>query len=199
MESGSQKVEDDAMSKPIPGPSPAGPEYLFETDYKRPLSYHLIVSRFLADLIRKPSTWIRENVVEANRGPKYYWYHRKYPRALPIDECYIDDYPCMYEAHLEYERTRKVDRATLDILRFRRDNCWFWHASNTHEYAHPEDCNDIAETFAREETNYHMKYGDLHHHATVIHAFNKQKHRMIVERRKAEMASKAEQEESKAE
>jgi hypothetical protein len=179
MDSGSEK-EKDVASEPIPGPSPAGPEYIFEYDRNRPRSYTLIVGRFMAELVRTPVNWIRENVVEPNRGPKYYWYHKKYPRALPIDECYIDDYPCMYEAHLEYERTRKVDRATLDILRFRRDNCWYWNQTKTGEMAMSDACKDISETYDREETNYHMKYGDLHFHASVIHAYNKQKHMMIV-------------------
>lgn len=184
--------KEDAMSKPIPGPAPVGPEYILEADYRRPESYTLKVGRFFIELVRAPVRWVRSNVVEPNRGPKYYWYHRKYPRALPIDECYIDDFPCMYEAHLEYERTRKVDRATLDILRFRRDNCWYWHQTNIGEFATSDACKDIAETFEREEANYHTKYGEMTHRATVVQAFNKQKHRMIVDRRKAQMESEKE-------
>lgn len=169
---------------PIPGPSPVGPEYPFEPNWETKLSPGHRLGRFFADLVRKPAHWIRENVVEPNRGPKYYWYHRKYPRALPIDECYFDDLACMYEADLDYKRNFMVDRATLDILRNRRDNCNAWYATKHGQTYLAPECDGIKETYDREELNFFIKYGEMQFNASVLHAYNKQKHRMIVERRR---------------
>ena len=175
----------DILDKPIPGPTSAGPRYLFETDYERPLSYTLRTARFFADLVRVPTAWIRENIVEPNKGPKYYYYHRKYPRALPIDECYMDDVACIHEAELEFQRLHAIDRATLDLLRDRRDACQLWYKTQKGQIFFADECQGIVDTYNREETNFHIKYGDLHFNSTVMHAYNKQKHRMIVDRRRA--------------
>lgn len=183
---GARKTQEDILDKPITGPAPAGPEYIFEPDYDSPMSPALRIGRFFADLVRVPVHWVRENIVEVNRGPKYYWYHRKYPRALPIDECYLDDYACMYEANLEYKRTFMVDKATLDLLRFRRDNCWYWQVTKKGGVNAPHsECDDIKDTYSREELNFFIKYGELHFNSSVLHAYNKQKHRLIMERRRA--------------
>lgn len=176
------------LSKPITTPGPVGPEFIWERDEKRPMSYTLQFARFFTNLVREPVFWVRKNIVEPNRGEKYYWYHRKFPRALPIDECYIDDEPCMYEANLEYHRTRKVDRATLDILRWRRDHCLYWFLAREGRSTPSEKCQPFEDGYKEAETIYHMKYGDMHHGSGVIHAYNKQKHRMIVERRLAQQA-----------
>lgn len=170
--------------KPIPGPpSCPGPEHPFEPDWNRPKTGLLIFGRFLADTVRKPAHWIRENIVLPNRGEKYYWYHKKYEKALPIDECFTDDFVCIYEADIEYKRNRQVDRAILDLLQYRYDNCNFWNKTTRDQEYVSENCDDIALSIEREELNYKIKYGDLPNKGTVLQAFNKQKHRMIMERR----------------
>lgn len=170
--------------KPIPGPEPAGPEYIWEPDHDRPMTYSLWMMRGLADLVRVPAHWIRQNIVEPNRGPKYYWYHKKFGKPLPVDECYEDDFACLYEADLDFKRTKMIDKATLELLRYRRDSCHFWYIG-TKGMAQPADeCKDLVDTYTREEINYFIKYGDMHWNASVLTAYNKQKHRMIMERRK---------------
>lgn len=171
--------------KPIPGPEHVGPEYLSSREYSAPPSPALTAGRFVMDLIRKPAEWVRENIVEPNRGPKYYWYHRKFNRALPIDECYIDDSACIFEANMEYRRNQLVDRLALDLIRMRKDNCHFWWLTTKAQHQAAEECEGIEEIFNREQDNFFIKYGDLHFGSTVIHAYNKQKHRMIMERRRA--------------
>lgn len=188
----------DIMSKPIPGPQHVGPDWFLEPDMEKPRSLVVKTGRFFADLVRKPAHWIRENVVLPNKGPKYYWYHRKFPRALPIDECYMDDFACVYEADLEYERVHAVDRATLDILRQRRDACHLWYTTKHGKYFPAEECQDIVDTFNREETNFHIKYGDLRFKSGVLDAYNKQKCRMIVDRRRALKKQQEEAEISKS-
>lgn len=177
---------EEVHSKPIPGPPPGGPEYAGVVDYDRPLSAVARIGRFMADCVRSPAYWVRENIVEPNRGPKYYWYHRKFARALPIDECYMDDFACIYEANIEFRRVLMVDRETLNILQRRRDFCWWWHQTKQGRQFPAEECQDIIDTYKREEINFFIKYGDMAYNSSVEQAYMKQKNRMIMERRIAE-------------
>lgn len=190
----SSPADDDDV--PIPGPKAKGPDHPWDPDRDMVLNPALTVGRFFVDyLIRIPTQWFRENIIEPNKGPKYYWYHRKFKRALPIDECYRDDHTCMYEADMDYKRGLAVDRETLSILRFRRDSCHFWNATTKGNFWPSENCQELSDTYNREELNFFIKYGDLHWRANVVDAYNKQKHRMIMERRKAlrEAAESAEE------
>lgn len=182
----------------IPGPKGVKPDYAFHVDAEPVQSPARKLGSAVADLVRVPVHWIRENVVEKNRGPKTYWYHRKYNPALPVDECFIDDPVCVYEATREMERLRLVDKATLNILRYRRETCRFWEMTtqSNNNYA-MEACKDIEDTYNREEINFFLKFGDLSWFANAVDVFNKQKHRMIVERRRAIREKEAERSEAK--
>lgn len=171
--------------EPIPGPTAAGPEYVWEADPDMPVSTGLYISRKFLDLIKVPSLWIRENFVLPNKGPKYYWYHRKYERALPVDECYLDDTACLYEANVEFMRNQLVDLETLKILRLRLESCEYWNTTKHGELRTSPNCEELEKTLNREEVNWFIKYGDLHYGASVLNAYNKQKHRLIIERRRA--------------
>lgn len=46
-----------------------------------------------------------EKIVEPNRKV-YPWYHQKFRRVPTIDECYTDDYVCIYEANVQYQKDR---------------------------------------------------------------------------------------------
>lgn len=164
-------------------PEPNVGDYPWEPDRIATLGYFEIAGRFLADLVRVPTHWVRENIVEANRGPRYYWYHKKFDKALPIDECYFDDAACVHEADIEFKRGFLVDRATLELLRYRRDQCHYWMKYNN-EYDGPsENCQNLVDTCEAAELNFHIKYGDTRYKSGVREAYAKQKHRMIMERR----------------
>jgi NADH dehydrogenase (ubiquinone) 1 beta subcomplex subunit 10 len=60
--------------------------------------------------------------VEPNRRD-YNWYHQQFRRVPNIDECYIDDKVCIYEADQQFKRDRLVDSQILNILRLRMDDC----------------------------------------------------------------------------
>lgn len=180
---GNKRSEND---QPIHTPPPESDKHWLEPEFG-PISPSQHVSRAVFDIIRWPADWFRKNVVEPNRGPKYYWYHRKYARALPIDECYMDDDACFYEANLEFIRIRQVDRATLELLKVRRDACYYYYKDEKGlEQMKSDRCKDITDTFFREEENFFIKYGELPFRANVVNAYTKQKHRMIVERRRAQ-------------
>lgn len=178
--------------KPLTTSEPVGPDYPLEPDMRKPVSPMLYLGRGLADLVRKPAQWIHDNVVERNRGPKYYWYHRKFDRVVPIDECYLDDFGCVMEAEIEFRRLFKVDRAVLELLKWRRDYCLMWFSSDTGYFRPSEKCTEISNIYDREEDNFFIKYGEMNYKSTVVDAYYKQKHRMILERRKAQLEAERE-------
>lgn len=165
-------------------PQPNTGDYPWEPDRVAPMSAMEQFSRFLADFfIRNPTHWVRENIVEANRGPRYYWYHKKFEKALPVDECYLDDQACLKEADIEFKRGFMVDRATLELLRFRQNECNFWYKTTDGKNGPKAECDHLTATLKEAELNFHIKYGDTRHDSGVYEAFTKQKHRMIMERR----------------
>jgi len=137
------------------------------------------VINFLYNAVDKPATWFRETIVVPNR-PTYNYYHRKFRRVPTIDECYTDDELCIYEADEQYQRDRMVDSDILLILRQRRDDCYLYENPDFYK------CDKLKEAYNENLHNYFIKYGEMHVKADVRHAFMKQKHRMIWERRHPE-------------
>lgn len=176
-------------------PEPNTGDYPWEPDRIEPIGAWHKLGRYLLDLfVRDPVHWARENIVVANRGPRYYWYHKQFEKALPIDECYLDDYACIQEADIEFNRGFLVDRATLELLRYRKDQCNYWHRTTDDRDGQKEDCSDLEATLKQAELNYHIKYGDTRFKSGVYEAYTKQKHRMIMERRIALRKQAAERE-----
>jgi NADH dehydrogenase (ubiquinone) 1 beta subcomplex subunit 10 len=136
-------------------------------------------------LVDGPVTWFRETVVLPNRkGLKYY--HQEFPRVPTVDQCYTDDIACIFEAHEQFRRDKKVESTMISILRNRYSDCLFY---NTVDEA--EKCDSIKKEYEENVDNWFIKYGDLNPYCSVIDAFMKQKHRMIFERRQAEKAGAA--------
>jgi len=132
-----------------------------------------------------PVTWFREKIVEPNRQTEdFHWYHRKFPRVTDIDQCYTDDFPCIFEANEQFKRDFQVDSEIMRILRRRRGDCF------AHEYPdHHENCAKVVSDLDTAEINWFIKYGDLGARMTAREAYMKQKHRLVFERRKAEAAA----------
>ncbi|OQR72413.1 NADH-ubiquinone oxidoreductase [Tropilaelaps mercedesae] len=129
-----------------------------------------------------PVVWIRENIVEPNR-PKYYWYHRKYPRVPEIDECYFDDFPCQFEADRQFKRDMHVEAEILRLIRRRYTDCL------VHEYPdQTEKCAQMEADWKKYQVNWFIKYGDLGYKMNARDAYMKQKHRLVFERRQREKA-----------
>ena len=82
--------------------------------------------------------------------PKYY--HQKFPRVPTVEECYTDDVACIYEAHEQYKRDRKVDSRIIDILRMRWVECMRYHG---HDQA--DRCEKMKQDFLENETNWFIK------------------------------------------
>lgn len=181
----SKSQRDQQHDQPIPGPKQVGPVYLWEPLKDLPMTYLGWIGNRWIETVRAPVHWLREKVLEY-KGPKYYWYHKKFNRVLPIDECYHDDRACFYEANLEYRRNYLVDRQTLNILLSRYQNCTYWNIQNKGYRGGmvvEEECEPYRQKYLEEEINFYIKYGELKAFSSVIDAFTKQKYRMIMERR----------------
>lgn len=174
---------------------PPPPKFILERD---PMETRSPINKLLdwgTSLVSGPVDWIHEKIVLPNRGPKYYWYHRKYDRAVPIDECYVDDYACMWEADIEYKRNKLVESELLKLLSDRYENCLKWERGK-HGDDNIYQCEKELKDFKQADLNFFIKYGDLTYNGNVVTAFMKQKHRMIFERRKAAQEKAAKESEN---
>ena len=84
------------------------------------------------------------------------YYHQKFRRVPTVEECYEDDVVCIFEAHEQYKRDRKVDTRIVDILRMRWIECLRYHG---HDQA--ERCEDLRKVFQENETNWFIKCKSL--------------------------------------
>ncbi|EZA49570.1 NADH dehydrogenase [ubiquinone] 1 beta subcomplex subunit [Ooceraea biroi] len=133
-------------------------------------------------MIDTPVTYVREKFVEPNQK-KYPWYHQQFRRVPTIDECYTDDVVCYVEANSQFCRDKLVDDEIVYILRSRFEQCAFYHGEDKHV------CDDLRNIYEEAATNWFIKYGDMGVVINVKHAYMKQKHRMIWERRHGPVGS----------
>nr|AIX97483.1 mitochondrial NADH dehydrogenase (ubiquinone) 1 beta subcomplex 10 [Ceratosolen solmsi]AIX97513.1 PDSW subunit [Ceratosolen solmsi] len=131
-----------------------------------------------------PVTFFREKIIEPNQK-KYPYYHQKFRRVPTIDECYTDDYVCRYEANQQFLRDKDVENEILSILRQRYEHCNNEDPNQRGE----EKCESMYEYYKDAAAAWFAKYGDLGPKPHVVHAFMKQKHRMVWERRHGPVGS----------
>jgi len=137
-------------------------------------------------LFEGPVTAWREKVVEPIQSKnKSYYYHRRYRRVPTIDECYVGDILCQYEAQEQFRRDQMVDDEVLVILRQRRLECEMYHG----RVDAPKYCQKIVDDYITAETNWFTKYGDIGPNHDVVQAYMKQKHRLLWERRHGPVGS----------
>jgi len=158
--------------------------------YKDPNRARSNAARFaewvLETLFDKPVDWVRENISDKFRGPKYYYYHRQFKRVPTIDQCYIDDFGCFFEADEQHKRDRMVEGRILIHLRNRYTSC----AEYNWWYDREDKCMREWRDYTDASLNYFIKYGDLGSGSDVQDVYMKQKHRLIWERREKERIRK---------
>jgi len=130
------------------------------------------------NFLSAPGDYIKYNVLPKLRGPEYPYYHRIYRRVPTVDECKADDHLCIWEADEQYKRDLQVDTYILDVMRMRKTEC-IQHWMPDHEFKCQKEYKDEMEA----ERNWQIKHGDMGISACALHAFYKQKHRMVFERR----------------
>ncbi|XP_046741140.1 NADH dehydrogenase [ubiquinone] 1 beta subcomplex subunit 10 [Diprion similis] len=129
------------------------------------------------NILDAPVTFFREKIVVPNQQ-HYPWYHQKFRRVPTIDECYMDDPVCSYEANIQFKRDKLVESDIMNILRQRFEDCALYEGHD-----HMTKCQHIWDQYNEATTNWFIKYGDLGAYGHTRDAFMKQKHRMIWERR----------------
>ncbi|XP_053624022.1 NADH dehydrogenase [ubiquinone] 1 beta subcomplex subunit 10-like [Plodia interpunctella] len=129
-----------------------------------------------------PVTWFRDNIVVPNQQ-QYPWYHQKYRRVPTIDQCYVDDAVCDFEANAQFLRDKKVDSEILNILRSRYEDCMLYESPD-----HLSACKEVLERYQDAEECWFIKYGDLGANGDARKAYMKQKHRMIFEKRYGQLS-----------
>lgn len=92
-----------------------------------------------------------EKVVEPNQK-QYPWYHQKFRRVPTINECYTDDYVCIFEANQQFKRDRMVDNEILSILRQRFEDCVLYETPD-----HVEKCKPLVEAYNKGAENWFTK------------------------------------------
>ncbi|XP_008551749.1 NADH dehydrogenase [ubiquinone] 1 beta subcomplex subunit 10 [Microplitis demolitor] len=133
------------------------------------------------NILETPVIWFREKIVEPNRKV-YPWYHQKFRRVPTIDECYTDDYVCIYEANVQYQKDRMVDSEIVAILRNRYEDCVLYNQEI-------KACDNLYEILEEASADWCAKHADLGPQPDAREAFMKQKHRMVWERRHGPVGS----------
>ncbi|CDI97196.1 NADH ubiquinone oxidoreductase subunit 10 [Echinococcus multilocularis] len=135
---------------------------------------------FIANIIDKPVTLFREQIVERIRRKKFYYYHQRYARVPEIDSCRVGDRVCITEANDQFHRDRLVDANIVRILRQRVNECKKWYDRDYEDM--DRFCKPYVKDHEEAATNFFIKYGELYYWSDVRDAFMKQKHRMLWER-----------------
>jgi len=134
--------------------------------------------RGLSWYLSQPGDYLKYKLLPKLRGPEYPYYHRRYKRVPTVDECNADDWLCIYESNEQYKRDRMVDKFILDVMRTRKYEC-IAHWMPDGDFKCQKEIKDEMEA----ERNWQIKHGDLGISFCSLHAFYKQKHRMVYERR----------------
>jgi NADH dehydrogenase (ubiquinone) 1 beta subcomplex subunit 10 len=69
-----------------------------------------------------------------------------------IDECYVDDQVCMFEANQQWKRDKLVDNSILSILRQRFEDCVLYEAPD-----HMGKCQPLMDTYNKAAENWFIK------------------------------------------
>lgn len=149
-----------------------------------------------------------DTIVTPNQK-SYPYYHQRFRRVPTIDQCYVDDVCCYFEANQQWKRDRAVDENILNILRSRFEDCMLYEAPDE-----VKRCQHIWDAYKEAEANWFSKCmflvalnscallidvliyivfncqdGDLGYYGDVRDSYMKQKHRMIWERRHGKIGS----------
>lgn len=73
-------------------------------------------------------------------------------RVPTIDQCYMDDACCQYEADMQFRRDKLVDNEILSILRQRFEDCVQYEMPD-----HVEKCQPLYDYYLKAEDNWFSK------------------------------------------
>ncbi|KAM6957064.1 NADH dehydrogenase [ubiquinone] 1 beta subcomplex subunit 10 [Aplochiton taeniatus] len=133
----------------------------------------LILTKLFYYSVDVPVTTFRGIVDSIQQDRKPVYYHQKFRRVPELTECQEGDYPCYYEAEMQWRRDHKVDQEIVKVVQERLRACQQREGSS-----YPENCAKALQLFTEVATNYQSRYGDLGAYGSARKCLMKQKTRM---------------------
>ncbi|EUB56270.1 Vacuolar protein-sorting-associated protein [Echinococcus granulosus] len=128
----------------------------------KPSRFEKYLFPFIANIIDKPVTLFREQIVERIRRKKFYYYHQRYARVPEIDSCRVGDRVCITEANNQFHRDRLVDANIVRILRQRVNECRKWYDRDYEDM--DRFCKPYVKDHEEAATNFFIKFDLINHH-----------------------------------
>ncbi|XP_036409194.1 NADH dehydrogenase [ubiquinone] 1 beta subcomplex subunit 10 [Megalops cyprinoides] len=140
----------------------------------------LILTKLFYYSVDLPVTTFR-GLVESFRGNnKFYYYHEKFRRVPELTDCQVGDYPCYYEAEMQWRRDHKVDQEIVKIIQERLRAC-----QQREGNSYQQNCARELKQFEEVTRAYQSRYGDLGAYGSARKCLMKQKHRMMESQKQA--------------
>ncbi|XP_029364453.1 NADH dehydrogenase [ubiquinone] 1 beta subcomplex subunit 10 [Echeneis naucrates] len=134
----------------------------------------LIMSKLFYYSVDLPVTTFREAVDKIRANNKSVYYHQKFRRVPDLTECQHGDYPCYYEAEMQWRRDYKVDQEIVKVIQERLRAC-----QQREGASHLQNCANEIQQFNEVTKNFQSRYGDLGAYASGRKCLMKQKERMM--------------------
>ncbi|MED6283004.1 NADH dehydrogenase [ubiquinone] 1 beta subcomplex subunit 10 [Characodon lateralis] len=134
----------------------------------------LILSNVFYYTVDLPVTTFRDTIDSIRSKNKQVYYHQTFRRVPDLTECQEGDYPCCYEAEMQWRRDYKVDQEIVKVVQERMRACQ-QREGNSYE----QNCTKEIQQFHEVTKNFQSRYGDLGAYASAKKCLMKQKERMM--------------------
>lgn len=134
----------------------------------------VILSKLFYYSVDVPVTTFRGVVDTMRSRNKSVYYHQKFRRVPELTECEEDDYLCMYEAEMQWQRDYRVDQEILKIVQERMKACY-----QREGFSYEQNCTKEIKQFEEVSKQFQSRYGDLGAYASARRCLMKQKQRMM--------------------
>uniref|UniRef100_A0A1A8DFL6 NADH dehydrogenase [ubiquinone] 1 beta subcomplex subunit 10 n=1 Tax=Nothobranchius kadleci TaxID=1051664 RepID=A0A1A8DFL6_NOTKA len=134
----------------------------------------LILTKAFYYAVDLPVTTFRETVDSIRSKNRPVYYHQKFRRVPDLTDCVEGDYPCYFEAEMQWKRDYIVDQEIVKVIQKRMGAC-----QQREGNSYIQNCAKELQQFEEVTKNYQLRYGDLGAYANARKCLMKQKERMI--------------------